>query len=173
VLSSFRVCNKCRNSNRTCKDKGKAAPVRNGASRYEDVWVRVGIGPRILNLSTRWTALRPCRFTPGEILSGTHWIGGWMGPRIDLDVMAKKGIPCPWRESNSCLSACELLISDSFWRFALLMVINYVRTWFLSWMRWCYGYTCVCVFVRMYVWIIRHTVCSIGPQYEISSKSVR
>jgi hypothetical protein len=32
-----------------------------------------------------WTALRPGRFTPGERASGTHWIGGWVGPRAVLD----------------------------------------------------------------------------------------
>jgi hypothetical protein len=27
-----------------------------------------------------WSASRPGRFTPG-----THWIGGWVGPRTGLD----------------------------------------------------------------------------------------
>jgi hypothetical protein len=34
----------------------------------------------------------PGRFTPGEIASGTHWIGGWVGPRASLDVMEKREI---------------------------------------------------------------------------------
>jgi hypothetical protein len=25
------------------------------------------------------------RFTPGERTPGTHWIGGWVGPRAGLD----------------------------------------------------------------------------------------
>jgi hypothetical protein len=29
-----------------------------------------------------WSALRPCRFTPG-----THFIGGWVDPRDGLDDM--------------------------------------------------------------------------------------
>jgi hypothetical protein len=32
---------------------------------------------------------RPGRFTPGEGAPGTHWIGGWVGPRAGLDDMEK------------------------------------------------------------------------------------
>jgi hypothetical protein len=32
-----------------------------------------------------WSASRPGLFTPGEGASGTHWIGGWLGPRACLD----------------------------------------------------------------------------------------
>jgi hypothetical protein len=31
-----------------------------------------------------WSALRPDRFIPG-----THWIGGWVDPRTDLDDVQK------------------------------------------------------------------------------------
>jgi hypothetical protein len=31
------------------------------------------------------SASRPCRFTPGERTLGTHWIGGYVGPRVGLD----------------------------------------------------------------------------------------
>jgi hypothetical protein len=31
---------------------------------------------------------------------GTHWIGGWVGPRAVLDAVAKRKIPSPRRESN-------------------------------------------------------------------------
>jgi hypothetical protein len=30
---------------------------------------------------SEWSTLRPGRFTPREIAPGTHWIGGWVGPR--------------------------------------------------------------------------------------------
>jgi len=33
----------------------------------------------------------PGRFTPGERAFGTHRIGGWVGPRADLDAMGKRG----------------------------------------------------------------------------------
>jgi hypothetical protein len=32
-----------------------------------------------------WSASRPGSFNPGEIDTGTHWIGGWVGPRGGLD----------------------------------------------------------------------------------------
>jgi hypothetical protein len=32
-----------------------------------------------------WSASRPCRFTPS-----THWIGGWVGSRANLDDMDEK-----------------------------------------------------------------------------------
>jgi len=32
-----------------------------------------------------WSASRPVRFTPRERAAGTHWIGGWVGPRACLD----------------------------------------------------------------------------------------
>jgi hypothetical protein len=32
-----------------------------------------------------WSASRPGRFTLRERTLGTHWIGGWVGPRAVLD----------------------------------------------------------------------------------------
>jgi hypothetical protein len=34
-------------------------------------------------------ASRPRCFTTGERAPGTHWIGGWVGPRAGLDDMEK------------------------------------------------------------------------------------
>jgi hypothetical protein len=47
----------------------------------------------ILNLGTKWgwvvsVTPRP-RFTPGERTPGTHWTGGWVGPRAGLDAGAR------------------------------------------------------------------------------------
>jgi hypothetical protein len=36
------------------------------------------------------SASHPGRFTPGERAPGTHWIGGWVGPRADLDDAEKR-----------------------------------------------------------------------------------
>jgi hypothetical protein len=47
-----------------------------------------------------WSASRLGRFTPRERDPGTHWIGGWVGPRAVLDAVVKKKIPSPRRESN-------------------------------------------------------------------------
>jgi hypothetical protein len=37
-----------------------------------------------------WSASLPGRFTPGERAPGTHWIGGWVGPRAGLDDVEKR-----------------------------------------------------------------------------------
>jgi hypothetical protein len=42
-----------------------------------------------------WSASRPGRFTPGERAPGTHWIGGWVGPRTGLDDVEKRKILDP------------------------------------------------------------------------------
>jgi hypothetical protein len=66
-------------------------------------WGSGGIAPRILDVGTRWrwSASRPGRFTPRERDSGTHWIGGFVGPRAVLDTaVVKRKITSPRRESN-------------------------------------------------------------------------
>jgi hypothetical protein len=40
------------------------------------------------------------RFIPRERASGAHWIGGWVGPRADLDAVLNRKIPSPCRDSN-------------------------------------------------------------------------
>jgi hypothetical protein len=40
------------------------------------------------------------RFTPGERTPGTHWTGGWVGPRAGLDTEARGKILCLCRGSN-------------------------------------------------------------------------
>jgi hypothetical protein len=48
-----------------------------------------------------WSASRLGRFTPRERAPGTHWIGGWVGPRAVLEAVVKKKIPSPhWREGH-------------------------------------------------------------------------
>jgi hypothetical protein len=47
-----------------------------------------------------WSASRSGRCTPKERASGTHWIGGWVGPRAVLDAVVKRKIPSPRRKSN-------------------------------------------------------------------------
>jgi hypothetical protein len=36
------------------------------------------------------SASRPSHFTPGERAPGTHWIGGLVGPRADVDDVGKR-----------------------------------------------------------------------------------
>jgi hypothetical protein len=56
----------------------------------------------ILDVDTdgsEWTASRPCRFTSGERVPDTHWIGGWVGPRSGLNAVERRKI-VHFRESN-------------------------------------------------------------------------
>jgi hypothetical protein len=48
-----------------------------------DVWIHVSLTSSLV--AGELSASRPGRFTPG-----THWIGGWVGPRIDLDDVEKR-----------------------------------------------------------------------------------
>jgi hypothetical protein len=32
----------------------------------------------------------PSALPPDERTTGVHWVGGWVGPRIDLDVVEKR-----------------------------------------------------------------------------------
>jgi len=52
-----------------------------------------------LTSAPEWSASRPSRFTPRERIPGTHWIGGWVGPRAVLDVW--------WREKSDPLPRLE------------------------------------------------------------------
>jgi hypothetical protein len=46
-----------------------------------------------------WSASRPGRFTLGERVPGTHWRGGWLGPRDGLDDMERRTF-LPHRDST-------------------------------------------------------------------------
>jgi hypothetical protein len=58
-----------------------------------------GIAPRIRKLGIRWKWVlpsRPGRFTPERGAPITHWRGGWVDLRFDLDVVAeRKKAPAP------------------------------------------------------------------------------
>jgi hypothetical protein len=54
----------------------------NWAPLHKGVLGSGGIAPRILNLGTKW---RWVVSIPRERAPGAHFIGGWVGPRSDLD----------------------------------------------------------------------------------------
>jgi hypothetical protein len=61
-----------------------------------------GISPPFLTSvldGGEWWASRPCRSKPGERAPDTHWIGGWVGPRVGLDAVGKRKILHCW-EAN-------------------------------------------------------------------------
>jgi hypothetical protein len=59
------------------------------------------IDPRFLDpalVAGEWLASRPCHFTPGERVSGTHFIGGWVDPKPSLDMEKWKCLTLPGLE---------------------------------------------------------------------------
>jgi hypothetical protein len=61
-----------------------------------------------------WSASRHGRaFTPGERTPGTHWTGGWVGPRAGLDTEVTGKILCPCRGSNPD----RLVVQSVFWHY--------------------------------------------------------
>jgi hypothetical protein len=56
---------------------------------YGGVNVEVHIFLTSTLVGGEWSDSRPCRFTPGERASATHYIGGWVGHRTGLDDVEK------------------------------------------------------------------------------------
>jgi hypothetical protein len=59
---------------------------------------------------SKWSASHPARFNPGERTPGTQLIRGRVGPRVGLDALAKRNIPCLCRESNPSRPARSLVL---------------------------------------------------------------
>jgi hypothetical protein len=90
----------------------------------------------ILNLGTRWgwvvsVTPRP-RFTPGERIPGTHWIGDWVGPRAGLDAEARRKIFCPCRGSNPDRPAHIQTLYCLSYRGSLVLMVLFVKTEFTA-----------------------------------------
>ena len=60
-----------------------------------------GLAPHIFKLTSEWSASCLCSFTIQEIAPGSHWIGGWLGPRADLDT---------WAEINALATVGNLIL---------------------------------------------------------------
>jgi hypothetical protein len=52
---------------------------------YGEVDIQIHVFLTSALVGGEWSASRPDRFTPEERAPGTHWIGGWVGPRTGLD----------------------------------------------------------------------------------------
>jgi hypothetical protein len=69
------------------KSNEKLSLVLNQASRHEDVWGSGGIVPLLLTSALdggERSGSCPGPFTPGERSPCTHFIGGWVGPRVRI-----------------------------------------------------------------------------------------
>jgi hypothetical protein len=82
-----------------------------------------------------WSASRPGRFTVGERAPGTHWIGGWVGPRTSLDdVVSRKFLTLPGLELRHFgrqlhrlrYPGCSTLVV-----YSQLCWLTYLRSWAL------------------------------------------
>jgi hypothetical protein len=72
--------------------------VLNYALRHE-AYGRVDVQNHIFVISAlvggEWSTSSAGRFTPGERDPGTHWTGGWEGPRAGLDDNGEEKIVDP------------------------------------------------------------------------------
>jgi hypothetical protein len=72
-----------------------------------------------------WATLRSDRFISGEEAPGTHWTGGWVGPRVGQDAVAKIQISIPCRESNTGPPTSSLVN----WMIGWIIKNELERTW--------------------------------------------
>jgi hypothetical protein len=66
-------------------------------------WANGAISSHILTSELdgdEWSVSRPGLCTPRERALDTHWIGGWVGPRVGLHTVVKRKITRPSRERN-------------------------------------------------------------------------
>jgi hypothetical protein len=57
---------------------------------YVGVDVEIHVFLTLALVGGEWSASRRGPFTPEERVPGTHWIGGWVGPRAGLDDMERR-----------------------------------------------------------------------------------
>jgi hypothetical protein len=60
-----------------------------------------------LDTRWRWVSFTPWPLYPMENIPCTHWVGGWLNPRVSLDAV-KKIKSYPWQVSNPRCPACSL-----------------------------------------------------------------
>jgi hypothetical protein len=54
-----------------------------------------GTAPSALD-GDEWSASHPGSFIHRDRAPGTHKIGGWLGPRVSVDMVVRRKIPSPW-----------------------------------------------------------------------------
>jgi hypothetical protein len=95
---------------------------------YVGVDVQIHIFLNLALVGDEWSASRHCRFTPGEMARGTHWIRGWVGPRGGFDDMEKKN-SWPYRDSDSEPSVVQPAASRHT-DYAIPFLLPYRYIWF-------------------------------------------
>jgi hypothetical protein len=93
------------------KVKVKLSLCFNWAQRHEDVlgeW-RYSSTHFLTSALDRgeWSASRHGRFTPRKGAPGTHWIGGWVGPRAVLDSVVSNQMHLKHKNGHLvCIVSC-------------------------------------------------------------------
>jgi hypothetical protein len=72
---------------------------------YGGVDVQINASLTLTLVGDEWSASRPGRFTSGERALGTHWIGGWVGPRTSLEDAEKRKFLTPLGLNTNPLSS--------------------------------------------------------------------
>jgi hypothetical protein len=91
------------------------------------------------------SASRLGRFTPRESVAGTHWLGGWVGPRAGLDAVVKSKIPSltnRWQEKYQTTwiwldeeTVVVGLFNDSCLNAQVMYRGMVVWLWIMTWMK--------------------------------------
>jgi hypothetical protein len=129
-------------------NKVKLSLCFNWAPRH-DVLGSGGIAPLILTSELEggeWSASRSGRFTPRERAPGTHWVGGWVGPRSVLDAVVKRKIPSPRREPNPGTPIIQPVV-HLFWRYVSCMH----RMWSYYYYYYYYYYYIIIIILLLFI----------------------
>jgi hypothetical protein len=78
-----------------------------------------------------WSASRPGRFALGEIAPCTHWVGGWVDPRVGLDTVEKRKI-LRCRESNPGRPAHSFSVSGLSSPDSLYVIVESLSTFTMN-----------------------------------------
>jgi hypothetical protein len=107
----------------------------NGAPRQEGVMGLKVQFHSFLDLGTdggEWSASRSGHFIPRERVPGIHWIGGWVGSRAGLDVVMKRNILSPCRESNPRTPIVQPVPSRyTDWVITALVILYYIILYYI------------------------------------------
>lgn len=87
----------------------------------------------------RWPASQPGHFRPMETASGTHWMGGWVGPTVGIGILEKRKIALsgksqstiPWLSSplpvrTTLKSSLHLVTQQLFQQLTSIWTLAYI-----------------------------------------------
>jgi hypothetical protein len=117
-----------------CKVKVKLSLCLTKHLAMKTYWGIGGIVPQFLTSALdggEGSVSLPGRFIPRERAHGTHWIGGWVGPRAVLDA-AKKKFPSQYIYIYICVCVyCFKLFIWSWGKSAMLGSYVHAQLWIL------------------------------------------